>query len=143
MKKIVVILFILITVIVKSQSLIWTDFKNLNDSLRTERKPLLVFVYTDWCKFCKMQEETTFKDTAIIKKLNTHFYCLKLNAEEKNSIHFFNKTYYPKASGYHQLAEYLCIEKGEITFPTTIFFNKEFLLEKRHFGLLDKTKLVN
>ena len=133
---IVIFLFLLVAK-VKSQAMVWTAFENLNDSLRKERRPLLIFVYTDWCKFCKMQEQTTFSDTTVINRLRSKFYCLKLNAENKSEIIFLNRTYSPKSSGYHELTEYFCLVKGQITFPSTLFFNKELSLKENVPGFMD------
>lgn len=133
----VIIILLLFVPKVKSQTIVWTAFENLNDSLRIERKPLLIFFYTDWCKFCKMQEQTTFADTSVINILKSKFYCLKLNAEYKSEIIFFNRTYSSKSSGYHELVEYFSLVKGQISFPSTLFFTKELILNEKVSGFMD------
>lgn len=133
----IIIILLLLTTKVKSQAMLWTAFENLNDSLRKERRPLLIFVYTEWCKFCKMQEQTTFSDTTVINSLRSKFYCLKLNAENKSEIIFLNRTYSPKSAGYHELTEYFCLIKGQITFPSSLFFTKELILNENVSGFMD------
>ncbi|MEZ7916270.1 MAG: DUF255 domain-containing protein, partial [Polaribacter sp.] len=49
-------------------------------------KPILVFLYTDWCKICFGMKKTTFKNRKVIQLLNEKFYFIKLNAEEKQDI---------------------------------------------------------
>ena len=54
----------------------------------TEENPKKIFidVYTDWCGWCKRMDNTTFKDSVMVKFLNDNFYCVKLNAEQKEDI---------------------------------------------------------
>ncbi|WP_366524593.1 thioredoxin family protein [uncultured Pontibacter sp.] len=94
----------------------------MGDSLRRERKPLLIFTQTDWCKFCKMQEHITFMDNALVQELNKRFYCLRLHGESKAKISFLGKIYCYQLNGYHELAEMLARANGEVTFPTTVVF---------------------
>lgn len=83
----------------------------------------MIFIYTDWCKYCKMQENTTFQDSMLVEKFNQTYYCLKLNAEHKNEITFLNKTYsYNNLEGHHELAIFLGRKEGKLIFPTTIFY---------------------
>lgn len=120
------------------QEISWTSFEHLNDSLRKERKPLMIYVYTDWCKYCKMQDNSTFNDTELSKYLSSNFYCLKLNAEEKNDIIFLNRTYRFKSSGagtgQHELAEFLAKENGDVHFPATIFLSTELEFREKLIG---------
>lgn len=115
------------------KNIVWTNFEDLNDSLREEAKPLIIFIHTDWCKYCKMQENTTFKDKKVVDNLNQNYYCLRLNAEAKEDIIFLNKIYQGKPDDYHTLAIYLFGE-NKPTFPTIIFFSEELLLKDRFIG---------
>ncbi|MEZ4900769.1 MAG: thioredoxin family protein [Spirosomataceae bacterium] len=138
--------FVLQPCFVEAQTTLrWTSFENLNDSLRKERRPLMVFIHTDWCKYCKMMEVKTFADTVIAKKLNQKFYCLDLNAEDKQTLLFLNKKYKFKpsgvATGVHELAELLGSEKGKLTYPTTVFFDQNLQLNARVVGVIDSQKL--
>jgi thiol:disulfide interchange protein len=48
---------------------------------RSESKPLLVFLYTDWCTYCKQMDGKTFADPGVIDELGQRFVWLRLNAE--------------------------------------------------------------
>lgn len=123
----------------------WTAFENLNDSIRKQKKPLLIFVHTDWCKFCYLQDKTTFTDSLVVA-LTKNFYCLRLNAEAKTTITFINRTYTYKATGLntgqHQLADYLAKEKGIVSYPTTILLNTKLELTKRLVGFYSTSDLI-
>ena len=54
-------------------------------------KPILVFLYTDWCKICFGMKNNTFKNDKVVRLLNDKFYFVKLNAEQKEDVIFFWK----------------------------------------------------
>ncbi|WP_313806171.1 DUF255 domain-containing protein [Flavobacterium sp.] len=91
-------------------------------------KPIFVFVHTSWCKYCKMMENSTFKNSEVISLLNENFYFVELNAEQKTPITFKNKTFKfkPKGqnSGVHELAEELATIDGSLTYPTFSILDK-------------------
>lgn len=130
---------------VEAQTLQWTSFEHLTDSLRKERRPLLVFIHTDWCKYCKMMEVKTFTDPIVISTLNRNFYCLDLNAEEARTLTFLNKKYKFKPSGVNtgiqELAEILGTENGKLSYPTTVFFDQNLQVQHRIVGVLEAKQL--
>ena len=46
-----------------------------------EGLPVLVFLYTDWCTYCRQMDETTFSDPEVVSEMATDFVWLRLNAE--------------------------------------------------------------
>lgn len=125
-----------------AQEISWTQFEDLNDSLRKHSKPIMIFIHTDWCKYCKMQENTTFKDPEVVDFLNSNFYNLELNAEQKKTITFLGRSYSKPLDDYHELAEFLSSEEKKITFPTTIFLNQHLEVELRKKGYQKKEDLI-
>jgi thiol:disulfide interchange protein len=45
-------------------------------------KPVMVDFYTDWCGWCHVLEEKTFKDPTVSKLLKDNFVLVKANAED-------------------------------------------------------------
>lgn len=91
-------------------------------------KPFVIFIHTDWCKICKMMENTTFKNKEIINELNQNFYFISFNAEDKKEI-IFNKNKFkfrPKGnnSRIHELAESLSNQ----TYPTITILNSDYTI---------------
>lgn len=91
-------------------------------------KPFVIFIHTDWCKICKMMENTTFKNKEIINELNQNFYFISFNAEDKNEI-IFNKNKFkfkPKGnnSGIHELGELLSNQ----IYPTITILNSDYTI---------------
>ena len=138
-------LFGLLAVESQAQTNLWTSFEDLTDSLRKERRPVLVFIHTDWCTYCKMMELRTFSDVNVASKLQEKFYCVRLNAEETQPITFLQRTYKFKPTGVktgvHELAQVLGTEKGKLSYPTTVFFDQNLQLQARMVGALEAKRL--
>lgn len=106
-------------------------------------KPILIFIHTDWCKICKMMENSTFKNSEVINELNKNFYFISFNAEEKKQIDFLGKSFKfkPKGknSGIHELAE----ELSNQIYPTITILDKNFSIVSQIESFLDAKILLN
>ena len=49
-----------------------------------ENKPIMMDVYTSWCKWCKVLDQKTFPDKDVAFQAN-NFVCAKLNGEDKSN----------------------------------------------------------
>jgi len=91
------------------------------------KKPMIVFLHTDWCKYCKAMENTTFKNQKVIEELNANYYFVSFNAESKQSIKYQNQIFNYKSTGkktgIHELAEALGKYKHKVVYPTTTVLN--------------------
>jgi thiol:disulfide interchange protein len=56
---------------------------------KKENKMVVVDVYTDWCYWCKVMDQQTYGNAAIIKKMNKYFVAVKFNPEV-NAKHIVN-----------------------------------------------------
>lgn len=72
---------------------------------------------------------TTFKNQEIIQKLNSDFYFIDLNAEEKRDISFNNQVfkYEPTGNnvGIHELALQLGAMNNQIVYPVLCVLNEK------------------
>jgi thioredoxin-related protein len=128
-KKLSILLIIISShALIAQENIKWITFADLSSSMRSLPKNVLIFIHTDWCKYCLMQSQTTFKDSSIIATLNNDYYCLKLNPEDTSSIDFLGKTYQSYANEHHQLAQFLASKGGKITLPSTVLLNQKFQL---------------
>ena len=122
-------------------------FEEVEELQQQTPKPILIFLYTDWCKICFGMKKTTFKDQEVIKLLNDNFYFVKLNAEEKKEITFLGKmfTYKPTGinTGMHELAAELGTIKKTIIYPTTIILNTVFEIDAQLTGLYNTRKMTD
>lgn len=132
-KKLLVASFFLITCSsLKAQEIKWISFEEAMALNKETPKLILIDIYTDWCGWCKKLEQTTYKNTEIIKLINTHYYAVKLDGEGTEPIVFKNYTFKYKEQGntkYHEFAATLM--DGKLSYPTTIIMdNKETVLDK-------------
>jgi thiol:disulfide interchange protein len=46
-----------------------------------EGLPVLVFLYTDWCTYCRQMDNNTFGDQGVVDEMASEYVWLRLNAE--------------------------------------------------------------
>ena len=64
------------------QSIPWErDYQKALQQARKEKKPLVAYLFTDWCTYCQQMERETFSDVSLIRKIGQEYVWLKLNAE--------------------------------------------------------------
>lgn len=97
----------------------WLKLQEAESAFNKQRKPILVDLYTDWCGWCKVMDKKTYSDKNVVAYLQENFYPVKLNAETKESITFFGKSYSFNASyKANNIAVYFT--QGNLSFPTTV-----------------------
>lgn len=77
------VLALLLTACSGSSQVPWThDHESAFEEAEKTDQPVLVYLYTDWCTYCRQMEATTLKDPRVVRNLTNQFVLLKLNAEE-------------------------------------------------------------
>ena len=107
----------------------WMTFEEAVEKSKTEKRKIFIDVYTDWCGWCKVMDKNTFNDPAVAEILNSKFYPVKFDAEQREDIVFDNHTFkfIPSGSrGYHELAAALLNNK--LSYPTVVFLNEDFAM---------------
>ncbi|MDB5228596.1 MAG: thioredoxin-related protein [Bacteroidota bacterium] len=104
----------------------WEEMVKLN-----EKNPKKIFIdfYTSWCGWCKVMDRNTFEDTLIAQMMSKDFYCVKFDAERKDTIHFQNRNwvFIPGGrTGYHELAAYFM--QNELSYPTMCVLTPKYEL---------------
>ncbi|MDQ6528678.1 thioredoxin fold domain-containing protein [Flavobacterium sp. LHD-85] len=104
-------------------------FEEVDSLQQIQKRKMVVFIHTDWCQFCQRMKATTFKDPEIIEKLNSDFYFIDFNAEERRDITFANHTFKYRPSGnnvgVHELALQLGTINNQIAYPTLCVLNEK------------------
>lgn len=141
MKKTVILLLFLTATLQGFAQLSSIQFEQIDSLQKIQKRKIIVFIHTDWCKFCHAFKSQTLKNKDIIKKLNDNFYFIDFNAEEKRKIVFNNQTFYLKPtgtnSGIHELATELGTFKNQINYPTIAFLNDKNEIIFQHNGFLN------
>ncbi|KIA97727.1 thioredoxin [Flavobacterium sp. KMS] len=129
MKKLILFLFFLAITSTGFAQLRSYPFEQIDSLQQIQKRKVIVFIHTDWCKYCQAMKNSTFKNKTIIAQLNAEFYFVDFNAEEKKTIRFNNQTfnYNPNgnSSGVNELAIQLGTVKNQITYPIICVLNPE------------------
>ncbi|MFT5077461.1 MAG: thioredoxin-related protein [Urechidicola sp.] len=121
-------------------------FEEIKKLQQNDERPIVVFIHTDWCKFCFAMKKNTFTSKNIIEKLNTSFYFIMLDAEYKKDIIFYDQTFRYKPTGLntgiHELAETLGDKNGQINYPLTAILNPNRNIDAQFDTFLAKEELL-
>ncbi len=107
------------------------DWQKAREMAAVQDKMLLVDFYTDWCKWCRVMDTTTFRDPAVVAYVNEHFIPLSIDAERDFGITVAMKyrvNAYPtygyftpdgrlvlKSLGYQPADEYIDVLRNAVT----------------------------
>jgi thioredoxin-related protein len=121
-------------------------FDQLDSVQKTEKRPVVVFLHTSWCKYCGTMKNTTFKNNEVVNLLNQKFYFISLDIEEKKDIPFRGYTFKYKPTGtntgMHELAEQLGTINGNISYPSICFLNTDYEIIYQKEGHMSAKQLV-
>jgi thioredoxin-related protein len=147
MKKAVYILLIFFWTIPSGFAQLKTyTFEEAEKLAKENPKPFVVFIHTSWCNYCKMMENSTFKNTEIINLLNSDFYFISLDAESKKDIHFNNHTFQfkPKGqnTGIHELAIALATINSQVVYPTLTILDIDYSIKLQKQSFINAKELI-
>lgn len=104
----------------------WMTIEQALEKSKTEKRKILIDVYTNWCGgWCQQMDSVTFANPAVAKYLNDNYYPVKFDAEQKGEIVFKDKTYNFKSNGnrgYHELAAHWL--SNRFTYPSVVFLDE-------------------
>lgn len=113
------------------QKIEWLSFDKAIAKAEKENKHMVIDFYTDWCHWCKVMDEQTYKNGNVVKMAKKSFVFAKINAESNEKL-----TYRGQQYSYRQFAAAL----GISGYPATVFFNGkgEFITKVSGFVKPDK-----
>jgi len=103
----------------------WLTLDELQVKMKESPRKVYIDVYTDWCGWCKRMEATTFHNPQVIKYMNENFYCVRLNAERKDTVRFVGKSYYFDPQ-YRANTLAVALMQGKMSYPTSIIMEDHF-----------------
>lgn len=120
-----------------------STFEEVDRLQQIQKRKIIVFIHTDWCQYCQRMKSTTFKNQEIIDKLNSDFYFIDFNAEEKRDISFNNQIFKYKPTGnnvgVHELALQLGTLKEQIVYPVLCVLNEKNEIVLQYSNYLNPT----
>lgn len=121
------------------------SFEQVDSLQQVETRPIVVFIQTDWCQYCKAMEHTTLKNEKIVQQLNQDFYFINFNGEDERAITFRGHTFHFKPTGHrtgvHELAEQLGTIDGKLSYPTLCILNVGYEIVFQHGAFLKANTL--
>ena len=103
----------------KSKSVTWMSPQELPAVTSETERPIIVDVYTSWCYYCKVMDNTTWRNDSVAAYLSSHYYPVKINAENKEPYTWEGTTYqYEPKYKVNMLAVKLL--EGNLVYPSLV-----------------------
>lgn len=105
----------------------WMTFEEAIAANKVKPKKIFIDVYTKWCSWCKVMDKKTFSDSTVAAYMNENFYCVKLDAEQKDTINYkgVKFAYMPQYKA-NSLA--ISLLDGKMSYPSFVVLTED---EKR------------
>ncbi|TAD81041.1 MAG: thioredoxin family protein [Bacteroidetes bacterium] len=121
-------------------------FEQIEALQKVEKRKVLIFFHADWCRYCAIMQNTTFKNDSVVQLLNKKFYFIDFDGESTDSVAFNGHIFRYKptgvGTGIHELAEQLATVKGKVAYPTLCFLNAENEIEYQQNSFLTASELL-
>lgn len=117
-------LLLLSSSVLKAEGITWMSWTEAIQANKKKPKLIFVDVYTGWCGWCKVMDQKTFSDPDVAKYMSDNFYCVKLDAEQKDPIVYNKHTFVFKPEyRAHELA--ISMLDSQMSYPSFVFFNSK------------------
>ncbi len=146
MKKIIYLFFIFFAIPDGFAQLNSVQFEQIDSLQILEKRNLVVFIHADWCKYCQVMKSKTFKNNDVSNLINSKFYFIDFDAEEKRKIVFNNQDFVFKPnginSGIHELAIELGTINNQISYPILCVLNHKNEIIFQQSGFINSKDLI-
>jgi thioredoxin-related protein len=105
----------------------WYSFEDAYNLNKKKPKKMFIDVFTEWCGWCKKMDAETFTNPVIAKYMNDNFYCVKFDAERKDTIVIDGQTFVNPNPENKRSTHKLAVEllRGKMSYPSYVFLNEK------------------
>ncbi len=107
-----------------TDSVHWVSLEEAGDLFAEKQKPIMIYLHKLECDSCREQDKTTFSNPEVANYINILFYPVKINAETKDSLKFFDGKYYHNSETTGKTHDLVEMIAGADTLPTLVMFSK-------------------
>ena len=121
----------------------WGGWESLAQGNRAKNRKTLIFIYADWCNWCKKMELETFAQPNVARYMNERFQLVRFNGEEKEEVTFKGKKFnFTKVGprGYNEWVAFLL--NGRVSFPSVIFLDENDVVVQSISGFKTSEELL-
>lgn len=123
----IISVFAILTLSAQDSHINWLSWEQAMTKHKEAPKKLYIDIYTEWCGYCKKMDKTTFTDPEVVEMLNTEYYPIKFDAEQKEQIDFNGHEFIyrdGKPRGVHELA--ISLTNSQLAYPAFVMLDETF-----------------
>ena len=95
------------------------------DAQKKNPKKVLFFIYTTWCRWCRLEDSLVYKNKEISHFINQNFYPVKFNAETRTTVMFKGVSFeFMKDEKIFANALTPYLLNGKMSYPGTVILNE-------------------
>lgn len=110
----------------KPEAIKWYNIEEAQKLSDSIPKRIFIDFSTSWCGWCKRMDAETFSNPVIAKYMNANYYCVKFDAETRDSVTFNGQKFYNRGAANTRSAHDFAITvlHGQLSYPSYAIFDK-------------------
>ena len=111
----------------KEGAIKWYSFEEAYNLSKKKPRKMFIDVFTEWCGWCKKMDAETFANPYIARYMSDHYYCVKLDAERKDTVVLDGQTFVNPNPSSRRSTHKLAVELlgGKMSYPSYVFLNEK------------------
>ncbi|MCF6365684.1 MAG: thioredoxin fold domain-containing protein [Bacteroidales bacterium] len=116
------------------------SLKEASELCLKNNKPVLIYMYTNWCQSCKIETGLVFRNPVIADLLNNNFYFVNFDAASQEKVVLFGQELSGNGQGKPHKLTYSLLNQN-FKFPAFVFINSKKQKINEVHGFLSASQL--